>query len=295
MTAPQSLVTTRDKPVTVGIDLGGTGVRIVVTHGGPEPIAQKTLSTRWFADDPIRKLDDEIRELTAQHTSLTGIGIGASGPVHLQSGTIVNPDTLPEFTRIDIAGLLSQSFSVPVWLDNDAVAASQAELEWGNGQGETSLMCVTLGTGVGVAVATTAGPVRALDGEHPEAGHIPVSGIGNTCYCGLDNCWEQTASRERLHELLEAQGPEGFDSYARSVAEGLVALITIYRPSIISFSGSVTRYWNELEPAIRSHLAASREYTPELQLNVTALGDLAGALGATLLARDGIGFQAGPS
>lgn len=295
MTTSQLLVTTRDVPITVGIDLGGTGVRIVVTNGGPEPLAQKSLATRSFADDPIGKLNDEIRELTAHHTELTGIGIGASGPVHLQSGTIMNPDTLPEFTRIDITRLLAQSFGVPVWLDNDAVAASKAELEWGNGQGQTSLLCITLGTGVGVAVATNAGPVRALDGEHPEAGHIPVSGMGNNCYCGLDNCWEQTASRERLNELLDAQGLEGFDTYARSVAEGLVGLITIYRPSMISFSGSVTRHWEQLEPAIRSHLAASREYTPELQLAVTKLGDLAGAIGATLLVRDGIGFGIGLS
>jgi glucokinase len=295
MTTSQSLETTRDVPITVGIDLGGTGVRIVVTNGGPEPLAQKSLSTRSFADDPIGKLNDEIRELTAPHTQLTGIGIGASGPVHLQSGTIMNPDTLPEFTRIDITHLLARSFGVPVWLDNDAVAASQAELEWGNGQGQTSLLCITLGTGVGVAVTTTAGPVRALDGEHPEAGHIPVSGMGKSCYCGLDNCWEQTASRERLHELLETQGPEGFDTYARSVAEGLVGLITIYRPPMISFSGSVTRYWEQLGPAFRSHLAASREYTPELQLAMTKLGDLAGAIGATLLARKGIGFGAGHS
>lgn len=281
-------------PSIVGIDLGGTGVRIVVTRGGPHPVAERVVSTRSFDNDPLVTLETEIRSLPAQVSPLAGIGIGASGPVELSTGVIRNQDTLPEFTNLNLGAHLARAFGVPVWIDNDAVAASLAEREWGIGVGQLSLLCVTLGTGVGVAGVGADGPVRAMDGEHPEAGHIPISGDGNNCYCGLSNCWEQSCSREKLNSLLKEHKNDGYDMYAKNLAEGLIALLTIYRPSAVSFSGSVSSHWTHIEDKLRVHLRASREYTSQLKLGVTSLGDLAGALGATLLVRDCIGHNSMP-
>ena len=104
----------------------------------------------------------------------------------------------------------SERMAAPAWIDNDAVVAGLAETHWGRAGATESLLCVTLGTGIGAVLIEAGRPRRAADGQHPEAGHIPVAGTGNPCYCGLPQCWEQVASRTALDRLRRSGEHEAF-------------------------------------------------------------------------------------
>lgn len=281
----------------LGFDLGGTGTRVAVVdaNGAHDGVA---LATSDFAEQPVERLAAADAQLTPEHGRLLGVGIGSSGPVDLHTGEIHNDDTLPQFTRQDVVGRLASLLGVPVTIDNDAVAAALAEFEWGMPAPASSLLCVTLGTGVGVALIENGRPVRAADGQHPESGHIGVPGVGSPCYCGLTQCWEAAASRTALDRLKESwQGDEAslWVEYAERVASGLLTLLTIHHPQAIVISGSVAQYWDSLRAPLQAALERQPQFHPAYQLYASTLGPYAGATGATLLARRGLGFQAVPA
>ncbi len=279
-----------------GLDLGGTGTRAVLVDDQGVEVAGETIPTSSFGANALDQLATLIEGLVPTGSALAGVGIGASGPVDLVTGAICNPDTLPQFTGVDVAGGLSERLAVEAWIDNDAVVAGLAENAWGAAAGASSLLCVTLGTGVGVVLIHDGRPVRAADGQHPEGGHIPVPGQGNPCYCGLEQCWEQVASRtalDRLQAATAGDSGELWDHYAACVAGGLVALVTLYHPAAIVIGGSVARHWKTLERPLRASLARSREFGSHVWLGPSQLGERAGALGATLLPMRGIGWSPG--
>jgi glucokinase len=279
-----------------GVDLGGTGTRFVIVDGRGTIIAGETVPTSTFDVDAIDRLATFVSGLVPEDGELAGVGVGASGPVDLSTGQIRNPDTLPQFMGFDVAGGLEKRLGTPIWLDNDAVVAGLAEVQWGTVGESRSVLCVTLGTGIGAVLISAGLPVRASDGQHPEGGHIPVPGSGNPCYCGLAQCWEQVGSRTALDRLQKYGGvSEGqlWDIYGDWVASGLVTLLTLYHPSAVVIGGSVARHWDRLEAPLRISLSRSREFGSQILLCASQLGDRAGALGAALLPQRRIGWHAG--
>ena len=92
----------------------------------------------------------------------------------------------------------------PVLLTNDADAAGWAEWRFGAGQGESRLVCITLGTGIGGAMVMDGRLERGRFGVAGEFGHQIIMPGGHRCECGNRGCWEQYASGNALGR--EAQG-----------------------------------------------------------------------------------------
>ena len=279
--------------VWAGLDIGGTGTRAALVDAEGTVVAGVTVPTRTFDEHPTDGLVALVAALVPRGVQLLGIGVGASGPVDLTTGMIRNPDTLPQFTGLDVAGALGREFAVPAWIDNDAVVAALAESTWGTAAAAESLLCVTLGTGIGAAMIERGAPIRGADGQHPECGHIPVAGCGNPCYCGLPQCWEQVASRSALDELRGSgtyNDAELWTEYSARVASGLVTLLTVFRPAAAVIGGSGAQHWSMLQDPLRQALSGFREFDPRLMLVGSTLGERAGALGASLLPRRKIGW-----
>src|SRR5580704_12401973 len=287
--------------VTVGVDLGGTGTRIVAlgTDGVVLRHITRPTATGIPAAQAIADLADALITATAG-LEIRGIGIGATGPVDAQ-GVIRNPETLPAFSNVEIASILRDHLGAPCVIDNDAVTAAIGEHAYGAGRGSAGLLVITLGTGVGVAALIRGRPVRGADGCHPEAGHIAVSGPPAPCYCGLPTCWEQLASRTALEHLaageideLAAKARGGdtaasqvFDTYGERVGVGLATLLTIFRPDRVIIGGSAAQCADLFENGLHRSLNRAARYTCAPALATAELGNLAGAVGAAVIARVG--------
>lgn len=297
----------RDK-VVVGVDLGGTGTRVVVLSAEGRLLAHRTVSTPASLEheSPAAFLAREI-EATLAGRPAAAIGIGASGPIDSE-GVIRNLDTLPAFSGAPITGELSATFSVPVRIENDAVCAALAEWRIGAGRDADDLLHVTLGTGIGVALLHGGAPVRGADGTHPEAGHISVQTATPPCYCGRAKCWEQGASRQALQhsaaamlglrpddriaiETLTALADAGdraaravFVSYGEVLADGLATLLAILRVGTVVLGGTASAQFRLFEPVVAAELRALGGWVPTARILPTQLDDRGGAIGAALLA-----------
>jgi len=149
----------------LGFDLGGTGVRLVVVD--EQGIGTGlTMQTQEFNEQPLERICAAAVQLMPANRQLLGIGIGSAGPIDLHSGEINNDNSLPQFSHKGLGAALARRFDVPVWIDNDALAAGLAEFTWGLPASPSSLLCVTLGTGVGVAMIDQGRPLRGADAHH---------------------------------------------------------------------------------------------------------------------------------
>jgi glucokinase len=296
------------REVIIGIDIGGTGTRILAMTPSRDVVARKVFATPAIfpAETATEFLIGRIRDVAAGVRPVA-IGIGASGPIDAE-GTIQNPDTLAGFTGAPLRAGLQEAFGVPVAIDNDAVCAALAENTVGAGRGYSSLLHVTLGTGIGAAFLIDGIPVRSGDGQHPEAGHLSVSGETIPCYCGRTSCWEQAASRQVLQraassllgveatnrsaiDRLAARAHAGntealriFHNYGSRVAEGLSTLLAIYRPHIIVLGGSAAEYLPFFQDVISESLADLGQWISQAKVIRTELDDYGGAIGGALLA-----------
>ena len=184
----------------VGIDIGGTKIVIAAVDATGHIHARRgyeTNSTRGFTVC-LAEMQATITRVLAEANwaadSICGIGIGCTGPVSPQRGTIHNPYTLPGWEDAEIVTLLREAFRVEVRLENDADAAAVGEGRFGAGADTSPLVMITLGTGVGGAILVDGKIYRGVNGEHPELGHVPVLPDGPECYCGWRGCWESLAS-----------------------------------------------------------------------------------------------------
>lgn len=296
-------------PLRAGIDIGGTGTRIVMLSGKRE-VASETLPTAWFASLPVWQraaaLADKVRQQVPPGRQLASLGIGASGPVNMKTEIIENDDTLACFSWFPLVPELREILAVPVTIDNDAVAAALGEYHLGAGQGSARMLMVTLGTGIGVAMLEGGTPFRNVDGSHPEGGHIPVSDDAVVCYCGLQGCWEMLASRGWLQQALRAELPDLlWDSsiserltrlavdnpringilyqYGQIVGRGLNTLLALYGPDATVLSGSAATLFPLFQGGMEKALARASGYAVNKNIIPSSLGDAAGALGAAIL------------
>lgn len=289
--------------VRVGVDLGGTGTRIVLVGSEGATVDRVSFATVAERALAVPGLVSAIRTLLAGRTPVS-IGIGASGPVD-RCGVIRNPATLPGFSGADLEGELGDAFDVPVSIDNDAVTAAIYEQRLGEAVGAAGTLMVTLGTGVGVAALDRGRPIRGTDGEHPEAGHRLVAEPTPPCYCGRSACWEQAVSRTALQAAAEevcgpgaadalaelasrARGGQEqalsvFESFGNALGAGLADLQTVVRANVIVIGGSVAQFDGLLHEAAQRAYTRIDTYAPVPEIRFSRAGDVGGAIGAAFL------------
>ena len=298
----------RPSSVFIGVDLGGTATRFIATDAGARVLNSQIVSTPAKVTNAEREkfLSDAIVGVSGG-MAITAIGIGASGPIS-PDGIIENPDTLPAFTGIDVPAILTRTFRAPTFINNDAVTAAIGEATSGAGQGFDNILMITLGTGIGVCMLQRGEPVRGADGQHPETGHMSITGPPAPCYCGRDTCWEKSASRSALekssslrvtnptHSSLDIKrmadrasaGDQHaitmFNEFGNKLAEGTATLLTVYRPEILIIGGGGSAYFAHYEGSLQANLKRFTGTFPSPRIAVAHHGEFGGAIGAASMA-----------
>ena len=145
------------KSFSIGVDLGGTNLRVAAVTPAGELLDHVSLPTRLSAG-PHAVLDDmaaAIRQLIdKQRGDLLGIGVGSPGPIELPLGVLHHPPNLTGFDGLNLRTELERRLERPVQVGHDAALAAYGECHLGAGRAHAvdSLVMYTLGTGVGCGV-----------------------------------------------------------------------------------------------------------------------------------------------
>lgn len=184
----------------IGVDLGGTNLRIAAVTPGGERLDAVNLPTR-LAAGPHAVLDDiaaSIRTLIRNRGGAEplGIGVGSPGPLELPLGVLHHPPNLPGFDGLNLRAELERRLDRPVQVDSDANLAAYGEYLLGAGRAFAvqSLCMYTLGTGVGSGVILDGRIWHGMQGAAGESGHGPILPDGVLCACGARGCLEMYAS-----------------------------------------------------------------------------------------------------
>ncbi len=169
---------------------------------------RSALTARWWHERGSQRHDGATPEglceaiaaavtRVADGVNLVGVGVGVAAYVNADRSKAMFAPHLP-FRDFRLAALLHERIGLPVVIENDANAATWAELRFGVARGAKEVVGVTLGTGVGGALIVGGHLHRGANGMGGEFGHIRVVPDGRRCNCGLRGCFEQYASGTAL-------------------------------------------------------------------------------------------------
>lgn len=187
------------KGLALGIDLGGTSVKVgVVNHrGGIVGRGQRATEVEKGARGVIANIalavDDALAAAGVTIDQLDGAGMGSPGICDTRNGTVLRSGNL-HWENVPVAPLLSEKLGLPVMLENDANAAALGEQWCGAAAGCNHVIMFTLGTGVGGGLILNGRIYSGSYGWAGELGHIPVVKDGPSCTCGAYGCLETVAS-----------------------------------------------------------------------------------------------------
>jgi len=191
---------------SIGVDLGGTNLRIAAVDDQGTLIEKVTLGTKVQRgrDQVLADMCDSIQHLTDKYRDsapLVGIGIGVPGIIDMQTGLVRESPNLPDWVDYPARANIEQRLKTVVILENDANVAALGEKWLGAAKDYADVAMLTLGTGVGGGLVVGGNIWRGANGMAGEFGHTTVEPNGHLCGCGNLGCLEQYASATAMVRL----------------------------------------------------------------------------------------------
>jgi glucokinase len=303
-----------DAGITAGVDLGGTKIQVVLLRDEVVVASSRARTPRS---------GDAADVVSVPAGILQAVGVGAPGAVDVETGTVSGAANVPGFEgHVELGALLAARLGdVRVVVENDADAGVVGEHRRGAGTPYGSLLGVWVGTGVGGGLVL-GGELWRGRGAAGELGHVVVEADGRPCTCGRRGCLEAYAGRvglerrtrklvkdgqrTRLFEIMEERGRERLTSgvFARALEEGDRLTRKLVDDAAWALGIALASVQNllDLEAFVVGGGLGDRlgqpfvdqiveEMTPRLFVGddppavvQSELGDLAGAVGAAVLA-----------
>jgi glucokinase len=258
------------------IDIGGTKVAASLNDGsGRELLARRSEPTaKTGANDAlglqvIRMVDAACAELGIAPASVERIGVSSCGPFVMNGGLVevASPNIcggmagpgrgLPNDWKTAVLEQLLRERFANVRVENDCIAALEAERRWGALQGFDHCAYVTWSTGIGVGLCVDGRILRGKNGNAGHAGHMYVSD-NNDALCGCGNVGDveslvagnavarrfgaDAATLLQRAQAGDAEAAAVVDELCRVMGRALYNLVATLDLQRISLGGSV--FWN---------------------------------------------------
>jgi glucokinase len=218
-------MTDSSKRFAIGVDLGGTNMRIAALDGSGKQLELITTSTevKRGRESVVGDICDAIRALRKKFDGrfdFTGTGIGVPGIIDMGTGTVLQSPNLPDWANYPVRDEIARRIEGNVTLENDANVAALGEKWMGAGRDVDSMCMFTLGTGVGSGIVLEGKIWHGMMGMAGECGHITVYPDGVQCGCGNRGCVEQYASATAVKRMaIEAIATGRAPELARAMSE----------------------------------------------------------------------------
>jgi polyphosphate glucokinase len=242
----------------VGIDIGGTGIKVARVDTRTGAIVSERL--RFLTPDPSTPA--RIAKVVGEAARRLGYEgpVGCGFPGVVRGGVIRSAANVSKkWIGVRGADLFKAETGLEFFLGNDADFAGLAEMRFGAGRGRKGLVIMlTFGTGIGTAFF--------MDGKlvpNVELGHLEIRGR---------EAEKWASERARIEEGLS------FQKWARRVNVYLERMHAYFWPELFILGGGASRKFEKF----RKHLAVPCDLVP------AELRNRAGVIGAALAAARGI-------
>jgi len=280
------------------------------TEGGPADVAREMAAA----------LSGSARKAGVEPADLVGVGVGAPGDADPQ-GVVSGASNLPGWEgSYPLAAELSTALGADVRIGGDVQVATEAEFRLGAGKPYRSILGVFWGTGVGGGMILDGKPWTGR-GNAGEIGHTVIVRGGARCPCGRRGCLEAYAGRgpmeakareehekgtkTRLFKIMKERGHDRLkssvwehaledgdelaehliDRAVKALGAGIGSAVNLLDVEAVILGGGLgvrlgEPFLRRIEKQAAKHLFVD-DRPPAM--HVAALGDLGGAIGASLL------------
>ena len=317
---------TKEKLSTIGVDLGGTEIKIglVDEDGAVLFINRYPTDSYKGPEEIINGIVENVRALQNEGRRAQALGIGVAGQVD-PSGIVIEAPNLP-LTNEPLKSKLERHIDLPVMVTNDVRAATFGEWLYGAGKNAKELVVIFVGTGIGGGVVSGGELLKGCTNSFGELGHLTLVAKGRKCRCPNWGCLEAYAGgwaiAKRAQEIVSANPSEGKtlkslavglenitaktvsqayhlgDPLARKLVErtghylgaGIVGIVNAFNPCLLVLGGGVIEGLPPLVQIVEDLLRkqALKSNAKNLKIARASLQAKAGVIGAAALARNKI-------
>lgn len=297
----------------LGIDVGGTGVKMGVVHpeNGTINHFQSYDTATWRESNHfVDRLADAIGLFLYQYKNIKKVGIGLPGIMTKDRRTLVEITAIPETDGTPLIEILEKKFpGYSFFMENDANAAALGEFYF-SPEKETmpeDFIFLTLGTGVGGAAIIDRKIFLGGDGNAMEPGHVPsINGkvlernIGKKELLQMANKMRKEFKKPTLladdgtisTTSLVVAAEKGdelalavWQEVGKLLGNAAVGLIRILDIKNIFIGGGISAAFEFILPSMEKELNywLTPTYLEKLSIKKALLGNDAGLLGAASL------------
>ncbi|SMY32534.1 sugar metabolism global transcriptional regulator Mlc [Photobacterium andalusiense] len=262
----------------------GRGYLTIALHSlsGDVLVEERQEIKQLQQDDVVSKLLTEINVFFANHVSaldrISAIAVSLPGLVNADEGIVLQ---MPHYTinNLALSDVIRQETGLPVFVGNDTRSWALAEKLFGNSQGISNSILVSVHHGVGAGIILDDTVLQGRTGNIGELGHIQIKPYGKRCFCGNHGCLETVASLTAVLEQTALRLQEGHasilvestltieaicdaavagDALARQIiidlghhlGQAIAIMVNLFNPQRILIGGELNRAKSVLYPAI---------------------------------------------
>lgn len=284
---------------SVGVDLGGTNIKIVAVSSAGELLEYVTCDTADADGSWANTIKENLHRIQQDRKATPcHVGIAAPGLAASDGRSIVHmKGRLNGLEGFVWTNFLEMPARVSVL--NDAHAALLGELWQGSAKGYRNVILLTLGTGVGGAVLADGRLLKGQIGRAGHLGHVTVNADGAPDIVNTPGSLEQMIGNYNLRErskgrfdstrkLVEAHvagDKDASDIWLRSVfhlGAAIASFINAFDPEIVIVGGGIAQAGAALFDPLANYLDKF-EWRPmghRVPVISAELGEKAGAIGA---------------
>lgn len=317
-----SIVAKFDYYQAISIQLSRSHVMIELYNLGAKTLASKRFPLNDFSQQQTQNYlislielfcleqQKKIKNLIAISVVMPGVIDSVKGIVRYTPHIDVNSWALAE--------ILTEKFSVPIFIGNDVQSLALAESYFGTTQSVDDSILVRVHRGIGSGVIINQQLLMNHNQSACEVGHIQVNQLGERCHCGNFGCLENQVINveieKRARLLLEQgykskltpskcdilticqlanQGDELAEKLIRSAGEHLgravAIMVNIFNPQCIVLAGELTKSPEILLNAVNNALNSQslKQLRENLLLKCSSLDDRS-AIGAFALVQQAL-------
>ena len=187
----------------IGIDIGGTGIKVGVIDNSLKIIAEKSIPTCTTIPFPeqVERIAECVLSAAADaglaRDCIASVGVGIPGIANMATGEIIKCTNMGWF-HVPFREEFRKHLDAPLFIDNDANVAALAESVAGTSAGTSSSVFITIGTGIGSGIIIDGKIWKGFHGIGGEIGHVILDLGGVLCTCGNHGCLERYCSATAL-------------------------------------------------------------------------------------------------
>ncbi|HEY3860602.1 MAG TPA: ROK family transcriptional regulator [Verrucomicrobiae bacterium] len=190
----------------IGVDFEARNIMATSVDFSQKPLKQfhDTITASDSVETILAKIEHAIREVLGEDgRRVLAIGVGVPGVIDPVNGVARQYKHIRGWSQIPLAQLLSQRFSVPVFLENNIRSMALAELWFGHGRGVEDFICLGMRSGIGAGIIVAGHVYHGSNNLAGEIGDWPcAAGDGSESVSTL----EEIASLRGIQAALASSG-----------------------------------------------------------------------------------------